>query len=49
MCRKAEPKVCDGNRFKHISKHTFDKQNDLLLTFAAMQGSVYVDKVVYKD
>lgn len=34
---KAEPKICDGNRFKHISTYALGKQNDLNLTFNTMQ------------
>ncbi len=33
---EAEPKICDGNRFKHISTYALGRQNDLFLTFREM-------------
>lgn len=47
--KQDDPKICDGNRFKHISNYALGKQNDLSLTFNAMQTTTHVDKVVYKD
>lgn len=44
-----EPKICDGNRFKHISTYALGRQNDLFLTFRQMESKTTVDKVVYKD
>jgi len=32
----ADPLLCDGNHFKHISTYSLGKQNDLTLTFGKM-------------
>lgn len=46
---KNDIKICDGNRFKHISTYALGRQNDVTLTFQTMETQTKVDKVVYKD
>lgn len=46
--KKNDPKICDGNRFKHISTYALGRQNDVTLTFQTMETQTKVDKVVYQ-